>query len=131
MSFKACPGCRYVWEDREEFLSDPDVEVVGYQVNYDDPNAGLILFTHQTPACGTTLALEVREFSDLYRGPICEDLLENTDECPGHCRDMSSLERCAKECNCTFARDILQILRDWPKRDNRERQRCPTAPSEI
>jgi len=121
MAFKVCPGCRYVWEDREKFLSDPNLVVVGYQVNYDDPNAGLVLFTHEIPECETTLVIEVREFSDMYTGPICEDLLENTEACPGYCRDRFSLERCAKECKCTFARDILQVLRGWPKRAKTER----------
>ena len=121
MAFKVCPGCHCVWEDREKFFSDPNLEVVGYQVNYDDPNAGFILLTHEIPECEATLAIEVSAFSDLYTGPICEDLLENTEACPGHCRDMSSLERCAKECKCTFARDILQVLRDWPKRAKPER----------
>lgn len=120
MAFRVCPSCQYVWENRNDFLSDPDVKVVGYQVNYDDPDSGLVLFNHQVPMCGTTLMIEVLAFSDFYHGPICEDLLENTAQCPGYCRNMYSLERCAQECKCTFARDILQIIRDWPKRKRDE-----------
>jgi len=104
-----------VWESRDDLLADPAVKIVGYQVNYADPNAGLVLFSHETPDCGTSLAVTMREFRDFYFGPICEDLLENTDECPGYCKNRDSLEPCFGKCKCTFARDILQILRDWPK----------------
>jgi hypothetical protein len=28
--FKKCPLCEHTWKDRETFLVDPDVEIIGY-----------------------------------------------------------------------------------------------------
>ena len=117
MPFKVCPDCKYVWKTREEFLSDPNLKIIGYQVDYNEPQGGLILFTHEIQGCETTLAVRVKSFADFYNGPVCEDLLENTEECPGHCSNIDSLDPCFEKCKCSFARNILQSLRNWPKRE--------------
>ena len=34
--FKKCTACDSLWPSRESFLNDPDTELVGYQVNFEN-----------------------------------------------------------------------------------------------
>ena len=68
--FKQCPCCGTVWRTQETFLEDPQLNVVGYQVNFHELLLGFFLFSHQS--CGSTIALPAECFRDLYDGPIYE-----------------------------------------------------------
>ena len=48
-SFKTCSKCGFVWPGRLSFLSDPQLRIVGYQVDFDKLKAGLFLFNHSCP----------------------------------------------------------------------------------
>jgi len=109
--FKGCSMCGHRWPSRVDFLDDPQVTLVGYQLVSDDPVDGLLLFNH---TCGTTLALELSHFADLYRGLTYSRRLANTDSCQRHCTSESDLQRCTNECACAWTREVLQIVRDWP-----------------
>jgi len=110
--FKTCSVCRRTWNDRTEFLADPDIELIGYQVHFKDLNRGLFLFNH---SCHTSLAIPAEKFIDLYQGEIVKGRKTGTDECPGYCLHQDELESCPAECECAFVRDIIQIIRKWPK----------------
>jgi hypothetical protein len=112
--FKKCPMCGTSWRRRDDFLADPDIGVVGYQVNFRDLIAGIFLFNHN---CGDTLALPVSAFRDLYSGPLFHERAVGTSECPGHCLRQDDLEPCPAKCECGFVREILQTVRNWPKRE--------------
>ena len=117
MEFKTCTSCKHVWETRDAFLADPCVRVIGYQVNYGELNAGLFLFQHNIPKCGTCLAIEAGEFTDLHEGPIFSVNLHGTDDCPQYCLDKHNLDPCSNPCECAFVRDVLQAVKNWPKRE--------------
>src|SRR3989339_443745 len=110
MSFKECPNCHYMWPDRTTFLSDPMLSLVGYQANFSDLVAGYFLFNHDTPDCGTSLAIEAGKFSDMHNGPIFEERMTGTKECPDYCKSSSSLDPCFNKCECAYVRDILQVV---------------------
>jgi len=110
---KRCPCCGYVWKTRDAFLSDPQLAVVGYQVNFKELLLGFFLFSHR--ACGSTFALPAESFRDLYDGPIYETRATGTDECPEYCLYESELGACLAKCECAYVREILQIVRRWPK----------------
>jgi len=110
--FKKCPLCEHPWKDRETFLADPDVEIIGYQASFDEIQDGLFLFNH---LCRTTMALEVMRFDDLYKGTRYDMTLTGTDECSGYCLDMNELSVCSAECKHAYIRYIIQIIRKWPK----------------
>jgi len=114
--FKKCAKCQTVWESRDAFLQDPDLDIVGYQVSFSDLNEGLFYFNH---SCKTTLAIYAGEFTDLYHGPIFGNRATGTEECPGHCLHKSVLRPCPVKCECGFVREVLQIIRNWPKIDDR------------
>ncbi len=106
--FKICPNCGHIWKSRDEFISDPEVSIIGYQVNFNDLEAGLFLFNH---SCKGTFALEVYSFADLYDGPIFERRATGTEECPEYCLHQNMLEPCPAECECAFVRHVIQIFR--------------------
>ena len=106
--FKKCPKCNFVWNRREGFLSDQNLNIIGYEVSDGGLVDGLLLFNH---SCGTTLALKVKKFKDLYDGPIFKERLDGSDDCPGYCFYKSNLEPCPAKCECAYVREIIQILR--------------------
>ncbi len=68
-AFKRCPLCGKIWPSCDEFLDDRSIRLNGYQGNVrrlqiGERARGLLLFTHHTPECGTTLALEAKRFKE-------------------------------------------------------------------
>ena len=113
--FKQCTLCGHIWGNREEFLADPDLKIIGYQVSFENVKNGLFLFNH---SCETTLAIEVMEFDDLYKGPKYDMSLVGTEECLELCHDVNNLKACSSKCKFAYVRDIIQIINNWPKSDH-------------
>jgi len=113
--FKKCSGCKQHWATREEFISDPLVRLVGYQVNFGDLEAGFFLFNHLNPKCKTTLSIHTGIFSDLYHGVIFQERQEGSAKCPGHCLHMGNLNSCPAKCECNYVREVMQIIVKHPK----------------
>ena len=105
--FKRC-SCGYAWDNREQFLKDPQITLVGYQASFNALQTGLLLFNH---GCGTTLALKVEAFADLYHGPIYQERHKEEEDCPQYCLHADELRPCPVLCDCAFVRDIIQIIR--------------------
>jgi hypothetical protein len=110
--FKRCSNCRFEWELREHFLSDKNIVVIGYQANFKQLLLGLIYFNH---SCGGTITVPAYYFVDLYPGSIFEERVTASDECPEYCLNKESLEPCPAKCECSYIRDVIQIIKDWPK----------------
>jgi len=111
--FKKCPKCNFVWIRREDFLRDQKLNIIGYEISDGGLVDGLFLFNHD---CGTTLALKVEKFKDLYDGPIFKERLTGSDDCHGNCLYKSNLEPCPAKCECAYVREIIQILRRLPEK---------------
>ena len=111
--FKTCPLCKFVWHSRKDFLEDPLIQLIGYQVHFAELSLGYFLFNHMT--CGTTMAIVAGSFSDLYDGEPFQHRLTGTDKCSGLCIRDDELDRCPAQCECAYVRDILQTIRRWPK----------------
>jgi hypothetical protein len=110
---KQCPCCGYVWGTRDALLCDPQLVVVGYQVNFEELLLGFFLFSHL--ACGSTIALPAGRFRDLYDGPVYASRATGTQDCPEYCLRRAELDVCPAQCECAYVREILQIVRRWPK----------------
>lgn len=104
--------CGFGWESRDSFLCDPDIEIIGYQACFTELTAGYFLFNH---SCTGTLAILVEALVDLYDGPVYEERKTGTRECPQHCLHKSDLSPCPTRCHCAYVREILQLVRAWPK----------------
>jgi hypothetical protein len=111
--FKTCPYCAKVWPSRKAFLEDRDIQLVGYQANFEELALGLFLFNHDT--CKTTLAIRALLLKDLYIGPVFRERRTGQEDCPGYCLRSSELEPCPTACECAWVRGLLQVIRRWPK----------------
>ena len=110
--FKQCGKCGQVWQTRDQFLNDQDIELIGYQANFKELHAGLLYFNH---VCKSTLALKAEVFVDLYKGPIFEKRQTGEAHCPEYCINQSELRPCPEACECAYIREIMQLIKN-PKR---------------
>ena len=110
--FKKCSNCGYIWKSRDRFLTDSNLEIIGYQVNFKVLTAGLFYFNH---ACKGTLAVHAHLFGDLYNGPIFQERATGGEACPGYCLHREELRRCPAECECAFVRELIQTIKNYPK----------------
>lgn len=110
--FKTCPKCGFEWPTRAQWLRDPDLQLIGYQVNFSALKMGILLFNH---TCRTTLALQALDFEDLYTGQIFIERATGSEECPGYCLHQNELRPCPARCECAYIRHILQLISNWPK----------------
>ena len=111
--FKRCTCCEAPWTSRDEFLKDCNIQLIGYQANFNDLELGFLLFNHLT--CESTIAVPAGAFRNLYDGPVFAERLSQSESCPGYCLHRDSLENCYSKCECVYVREILQIVRNWPK----------------
>jgi hypothetical protein len=110
--FKQCNNCDTIWRNRDDFLTDPNITIIGYQADFKELEAGIFLFNH---ICRTTLAIRADNFKNLYRGPVFQKRLTGTDECPSYCLYQYELGHCVAKCECAYVREIIQIIKRWPK----------------
>lgn len=114
--FKVCPACSEKWDMIEALLTDPLIELVGYQVNLDVLDEGLFYFLHHREGCGTTMAIPVAAFKGLSDLPFLAPSAANRPGgCPGLCLKEGELGACPQECECTWVRDIMQTILRWEK----------------
>ena len=106
--FKVCPNCKKEWETRSNFIYDPEIEIIGYQVHFKHLEKGFFLFNH---SCQGTMAINVGEFSNMYKGPIFQERLVGTNRCSGYCLHESNLNPCPEKCECNYVREIIQIIK--------------------
>lgn len=107
--FKQCKNCKEYWDSRDEFLGDSDINLIGYQVHFEELTSGIFLFNH---SCGSTLGIPVKYFSDLTNGPVFTNNKNGTEECPGYCLYTHNLKSCPVQCECAYVREIMQIIQN-------------------
>ena len=113
--FKRCTACEHLWPSRENFLNDFNTQLVGYQVNFENLELGFLLFNHMT--CKSTIAVPAGQFRGLYNGPVFKENKTGSDGCPEYCFHENQLLPCPEQCECAYIREIIQIVREWPKHD--------------
>ena len=111
--FKTCTGCGHHWLTRDVLLQDPAIQMVGYQANFEQLELGLFLFNHLE--CRSTIAVPAGRFRDLYAGPVFSQCLLGEDRCLEYCLRQDELGVCTQPCECAYVREIIQVIRNWPK----------------
>lgn len=111
--FKRCTKCHHIWSSRDLFLQDPELKIIGYQANFEELEMGAFLFNH---SCKTTMSVWAKDFFDLYHGVIAKNRADGSEECPGYCLDRDELRPCSVNCEYAYVRQIVSIIRSWPKR---------------
>lgn len=109
--FKKCPMCTFEWKTRDEFLDDNSLKLNGYQVDLDELEWSLFLFTHFQENCFSTMAIRAKDFLSLYSGKKYAERRTGKEDCPGYCLDKKQLNRCDAFCECAFNREVMQIIK--------------------
>jgi hypothetical protein len=107
--FAKCKKCNTLWKNRNDFITDTEVEIFAYQVHFENLKEGLFLFNH---SCGDTIALKAAEFSDLYTGKVFDKSQAGTENCGEHCMHANDLDPCPAACECAYVREIIQIIKN-------------------
>ncbi len=109
-NFKKCNCCKKVWETLESFLADSQLKLNGYQADFESLSRGILLFTHITKDCHTTISISIERFS-----PLADDSIDDLpftpglEKCPGHCLTPENLENCINEnCHGVVVRRLIQ-----------------------
>jgi hypothetical protein len=113
LNFKKCPNCEYEWPRQDDFLCDPNLQMAGYQVHHTEVESGLLLFNH---SCRSTIAISVESVKNLYNGKVYKRQASGTKECPDFCSHKDNFEFCPVECEFAYVREIMQIIKTWPKK---------------
>jgi hypothetical protein len=114
--FKVCPTCSKGWNTPDDFLSDPELKLAGYQVNFADLEGGLFYFTHGAGHCGTTLAVPAKTFTHLSSRSFLNHRGEKPEGCTELCVRKGSLDPCPTDCECLWVRDVMEAIRGWTPR---------------
>jgi hypothetical protein len=115
-TFKKCPACAFDWLTRDNFLKDPLVVIIGYQAHFEDLKSGLFLFNHHS--CKGTLSIHAGAFTDLYDGTVFSERATGGEQCPGYCLHQNELRPCPAKCECAYVRQVIQLIKNWPKSSN-------------
>ena len=111
-SFLVCSCCGVSWDERDDILDDPQLDLVGFQVDFTGSSNGFFLFNHIVEECGTTIVVEVDRFADLQSGARFEKNLCGKELCPGRCGRIEDLVQCDKPCRNAWVRELAIIIRD-------------------
>ena len=111
-SFLVCSCCGVSWDERDDILDDPRLDLVGFQVDFSGSSNGFFLFNHIVEECGTTIVVEVDLFADLRSVVHFEENQCGTNRCPGRCGRIDDLVRCTQPCRNAWVRELAIIIRD-------------------
>ena len=108
--FKKCTLCGKKWKNREDLLNDPEVAIIGYQMHFKSLRKGILLFNH---TCKGTFGIKAEFFQDLYPEKEYKKNFFGTNECKQLCTNESDLTRCPNDCECSWVREIIQVIKNW------------------
>ena len=111
VDFKDCTRCAHQWRTCADFVRDRELEINGYQASLGYPEEGLILVTHVSGECGTTLAVRAEALKPLYQGPLFTEFCAGEEACERRCLEEGDLEECSAPCAMAWVRVVLQYLR--------------------
>jgi hypothetical protein len=114
--FKECSFCLKQWPNRNSFLSDSSINIIGYTANFEELKLGVLFFNHLQNNCQTTMGIKAEEFIDLYKGEIFGFRNTGLEGCPEYCFNKFELRPCPAKCECAYIREIIQIIGSWPKK---------------
>ncbi|NJD17899.1 MAG: hypothetical protein FIA95_01235 [Gemmatimonadetes bacterium] len=106
--FKVCGSCRRTWHTWEEFVTDPEVRLLGLQSRASVPEATVLVFEH---FCGGSVSILTHRLHHLVPGHPAAGWpsLRDTDRCPAHSLDISDHRRCVERCRHVLDREIVAI----------------------
>ncbi len=108
---KRCPYCSKCFA-MTDVLHDNNVKPIGMAFGKRNTEKAYYFFQHEAPGCGTSLLIDVQEFSDLIQEKIPTQKLTLGECCEEHCVNIKDLSECNQECYfAPFRRFLLRMLR--------------------
>jgi len=109
--FKLCPCCNKLWASQIQFISDVNLEIIGYKADFEKLEYGMFFFNHKASECNSTLTINAGQFFNLYEGPVYKERLAGTKQCSGLCINKDNLDQCNNQCECAFVREVINIIK--------------------
>lgn len=109
--FKKCTMCSTVWKTQNDFISDLQVNIIGYHADFEHLDLSQFYFTHMKEGCFSTITIEAGDFFNLYSGKRYSGRKAGEEGCPRYCLDENQLSRGDNMCECAFNREIIHIIR--------------------
>ena len=60
--FKVCPSCNKLWVSQIQFISDQNLELIGYKADFEKLEYGMFFFNHKIENCHSTLTIHAGSF---------------------------------------------------------------------
>ena len=109
--YKSCPLCGRIWHAPADMVCDQTLKLNGYQADVPNPEKGLLLFTHESDGCYSTIGVYAIDFRFMHDGIIYPECHFQQADCEGRCLDESDLEICHAHCCMAWVRDVIQYIR--------------------
>jgi hypothetical protein len=107
-----CGSCGRGWDQWPDFILDPEIRPIGFQMIPGVPDANLLVFEHR---CGSSISVLARRLRHIFADSgQAADLpaLFGTEMCSGLCRFLDNLEACDRPCiNARDRRLVLAVLK--------------------
>ena len=118
-AFKSCGSCRTPCPSWEEFVTDPQVRLLGLQAIAGVADASLLVFEHRCGSSVSVLTKRLRYLLPEHQGANWPSL-RGTDQCPGHCLHLGDMSVCPRECRNGRDRELIKLVqRLHASRDSR------------
>jgi hypothetical protein len=105
--------CRDLWVHAADFLADPNVVFLGYQVDSMEDGTGWFLFNHLR--CSTTVAVGLHGFAGLSQEPVLADSCDVRGVREDFCLARREHRRCPPRCPCAYVTQTARLIQDWGK----------------
>ena len=123
--FKTCLLCNTSWYTVDDFIRDPEVDIIGYQPHPAKTGAGLFIFGHRH--CNSSISVRLDALSELQ---VCltrdaeSVYIIGPDMIQESCSTATCFENCLRktdsangnlQCECSYVREVMQIIKHLPK----------------
>lgn len=98
----------------EDFLNDPTVVLLGYQVHFRQMSSGFFLFNHMR--CRSTMGLDAGLFTHMSDVPLFNECQLRDTRCPEYCLRSGLSEEPPELCDCSYVQGIVHRIQKWPKK---------------
>jgi hypothetical protein len=115
--FQKCGSCGQPWMQWSDFILDPDVRLLGFQVVTGMPDANLLVFEH---CCGSSISVLVKRLRHLLGDAQPQTqlpVLFETNQCNEFCRFLENLAACDRPCANARDRQLIQAVMRMKRSD--------------
>ncbi len=84
----------------------------GFLPDFEESGEGLLVLTHNTPACNGLISVQALLLAHLYTGPAFEESLLGKEDCDSACLRCDDFSGCSANCNMRWIREIMVMIQN-------------------